>query len=72
MEDTISALPRLTVVFNKAKRHASQSLMRLSHTLSNSHHLTTDAVRELRRILRENVTQSNSDITQLFGRFQKD
>jgi hypothetical protein len=51
MEQTITDLPRLTATFNRAKRHASHSLAGLNGALSSSFNLTTEALRELKRIL---------------------
>ena len=53
MEQTVSALPRLTSVFNKAKRHAAESLGGLNRVLSSAYNLTIEALEELKRILDE-------------------
>jgi hypothetical protein len=54
MEQTVSALPRVTANFNKAKKHAAQSLADLNRALSSAQNLTTQALRELKRILGDN------------------
>ena len=56
MEETVSALPRLTGVFNKAKRRAAESLADLNRVLSSAYNLTVEALEELKRILDEHGT----------------
>lgn len=51
MEETVLSLPRLTAVFNRAKRHSAQSLADLNRALSSSYNLTKEALSELKRIL---------------------
>ena len=51
MQQTVSAYPRVISSFNKAKRHAVESLAGLDRALSSSQNLTTEALRELKRIL---------------------
>jgi hypothetical protein len=51
MEQIVSALPRVTANFNRAKKHAAQSLVDLNRALSSAQNLTTQALRELKRML---------------------
>lgn len=51
MQQTIASLPRMTSVFNKAKRNANESLMNLNRELASSLNLTQEIQKELKRIL---------------------
>jgi hypothetical protein len=62
MEQTISGLPRLTANFNKAKKHAAQSLAGLNRALSGAQNLTTEALRELKRILGDNCEPTEEQL----------
>jgi hypothetical protein len=54
MEQSIDALPRMTVPFNKAKRHAHDAIVNFNRELSSARNLTEEAVKELKRILERN------------------
>jgi hypothetical protein len=51
MGQIVASLPRVTANFNRAKKHAAQSLADLNRALSSAQNLTTQALSELRRIL---------------------
>lgn len=59
MEETVTGLPRLTSVFNRAKRHAAQSLAELNRALSSTYNLTGEALRELKRILEDKYDRTD-------------
>jgi hypothetical protein len=50
MQQTVSAYPRVTSDFNKAKRHVVESLAGLDRAMSSAQNLTTEVLRELKRI----------------------
>jgi len=61
MQQTVSSYPRVTSNFNKAKRHAVQSLAGLDRALSSTQNLTTEVLRELKRTLGDTSDEPKSN-----------